>query len=390
MTGPCRRSGAPAVPTVGVEEEFLLVDRYSRLPVGRAPAVLKKASDVLGEQVQCEFFTSQAEVCTPPVLALADLRAELVRLRAALQEAAADADCRLVGSGLPVIVDGRPPDVTDTPRYRQIGAHVGAVASAAEGAVCGCHVHIGVDCRARALALNNLMRPWLPVVQALAVNSPYSAGRDTGFASWRHAAYRRWPTVGPSPRLDEPGYRRTMAGLLESGVILDPAMLYWYSRPSEHVPTLETRVTDSNADVNTTVLVAALLRGLAATLLAELPDDPDDLHDPDQGRAAPGERAPGCIALLDAAHWSAARDGLDGMAPDPVTGGLLPIHLLVDRLVDRARPGLEAAGDLGTVLRLLAVVRSSGTGADRQRAALARRGRFDDVVDDLAATTTAG
>ncbi|MEV6211529.1 glutamate--cysteine ligase [Kitasatospora sp. NPDC051914] len=379
MTAPARPRRVVEVPTVGVEEEFLLVDRHSRLPVGRAPAVVKEAADVLGEQVQTEFFTSQAEVCTLPVRSLPDLRADLVRVRSVLREAAAGADCRPVGTGMPVMTDGQPPAITDSARYRRICDHVGAVATSAEGLVCGCHVHVGVECRARALALNNLMRPWLPIVQALAVNSPFSAGRDTGYASWRHAFYRRWPTVGPAPRLDEPAYRATVGGLLDAGVILDTAMIYWYSRPSEHVPTLEVRVADTSADVDTTVLLAALVRGLAATLLSELPGD----REPAEACGTASDTT----AMIDAAHWSAALSGIDGNGPDPVSGRIVPMRCLVDRLVERARPGLEAAGDLGTVRQLLAGLRTAGTGADRQRAAFARRGRYGDVVDEMAALT---
>ncbi|MFD0531210.1 glutamate-cysteine ligase family protein [Kitasatospora arboriphila] len=108
MTAGARLRRALEVPTVGVEEEFLLVDRHSRLPVGRAPGVVKEASDVLGERVQTEFFTSQAEVCTRPARSLPELRADLVHLRAVLREAAAGADCRPVGTAMPVIADGHP------------------------------------------------------------------------------------------------------------------------------------------------------------------------------------------------------------------------------------------------------------------------------------------
>ncbi|MEW1908690.1 glutamate--cysteine ligase [Kitasatospora sp. NPDC085895] len=381
MTAGARLRRVLEVPTVGVEEEFLLVDRHSRLPVGRAPGVVKEASDVLGERVQTEFFTSQAEVCTRPARSLPELRADLVHLRAVLREAAAGADCRPVGTAMPVIADGHPPTITDSARYRRISEHVGAVATSPEGLVCGCHVHVGVPCRARALALNNRMRPWLPIVQALAVNSPFSAGRDTGYASWRHAFYRRWPTVGPAPRLDEPGYRATVGGLLDAGVILDTAMIYWYSRPSEHVPTLEVRVADTSADVDTTLLVAALVRGLATTMLAELPEDPV--------AAGPDGAGADTTAMIDAAHWSAALCGINGNGTDPVTGRVAPMRHLVDLLVERARPGLEAAGDVGTVRQLLAGLCTAGTGADRQRAAFARRGRYGDVVDELAALTAA-
>ncbi|MFD9128192.1 YbdK family carboxylate-amine ligase [Kitasatospora sp. NPDC059571] len=368
------------VTTVGVEEEFLLVECGSHLPARHGPAVVEAAAAVLGDQVQTEFFASQAEVCSSPTRSLDALRAELGRLRAVLREAATAAGCLLVGSGTPVVAGGTPP-VTGSARYRRIRVHVGSVATAPDGSVSGCHIHVGVRDRAQALALNRLIRPWLPVVQALAVNSPFSCGRDTGFASWRHPAYRRWPTVGPAPVVDEAGYLATVGALLDSRVILDPAMLYWYSRPSEHVPTLEIRIADTSADLDTTVLLAALVRALASVFLAELRSEPDG--------AGPEARSPG-TALVDAAHWASARHGLHGAGPHPATGLVQPMRVLVDALVERALPGLDAAGDTPFVLRTLGTLLSHGTGADRQRAVYGRRGRLGDVVGHLAEATAAG
>ena len=179
--------------------------------------------------------------------------------------------------------------------------------------------------------------------------------------------------------LSERYVREWLGGMFAAGYLTYDDAQQRYALPAEHVPTLEIRVADTSADVDTTLLLAALVRGLATTMLAELPEDPD--------AADAGPPGADTTAMIDAAHWSAAQSGIHGNGPDPVTGRIVPMRLLVDRLVERARPGLEAAGDLGTVRLLLSGLCAAGTGADRQRAAFARRGRYGDVVDELAALT---
>ncbi|MGW6919346.1 carboxylate-amine ligase [Kitasatospora sp. NPDC054939] len=363
------------VPTVGVEEEFLLVDPRTRAPVARAPQVIADAATVLGDRVQAEFFPVQVEVCTRPTGTLSELRADLAELRRVVGEAAAEAGCLLVASGTPVVSDGDPGEVTDTARYRRMAARYATVLDGYDGALCGCHVHLGTDGRAQALALGGRLRPWLPVVQALAVNSPFSNGRDSGFASWRSVQWARWPTVGPAPVLDEKAYEALADALVASGILMDRRMIYWYARPSEHVPTLEVRIADVNADLETVVLLAGLLRGLAAVLLDE---------------AETGAPVPGIsCGLLGAAHWRAARRGLAGAGVDPRTGRSAPMSALVDELMELAGPGLEAAGDLAAVRQGLTRLRSLGSGAARQRRVFRHRLRPADVVDELAALTLA-
>ncbi|WP_344328266.1 carboxylate-amine ligase, partial [Kitasatospora putterlickiae] len=262
---PVRRT----VPTVGVEEEFLLVDRRTRLPVARAPQVLAAAATVLDDQVQPEIFQVQVETTSRPALRLKELADDLARLRAVLVAAAADADCLLVASGTPVLCGPEPAVLTDNPRYRLMADRYPAAADGNGGALCGCHVHLGTLERGLALALGNRLRPWLPVLQAITVNSPFDAGRDSGFASWRDVRWSRWPTVGAAPLVDERGYERRADALVATGTLLDRRMIYWYTRPSEHVPTLEVRVADVSADLGTVLLLAGLLRGLGAVLLDE-------------------------------------------------------------------------------------------------------------------------
>lgn len=366
----------PAVPTFGVEEEFLLVDRRTRLPVERAPRVIADAAGELGERVQAEFFPVQVEICTRPATRLDALRADLVRMRSVVAAAAADAGCLLVASGTPVLSAAGPGRVTDDPRYHRMAARYEGVLDGYDGALCGCHIHVGVEGRGRAVALGNHLRGWLPVLQALAVNSPFSAGRDSGFASWRAVQWSRWPTVGPAPVLDDEAQYEALANaLVDCGVLLDRRMIYWYARPSEHVPTLEVRIADVNADLETVVLLAALVRGLAAVLLTDV----------EAGKPPPDVPC----GLLGAAHWRAARSGLAGDGVDPLTGRHAPMSELADRLVAFAEPGLAAAGDLAAAQQGLARLRRLGTGAARQRLAYRRHGRLTAVVDELAALTSA-
>ncbi|MCP3820014.1 glutamate--cysteine ligase [Streptomyces sp. A3M-1-3] len=368
--------GEILVPTMGVEEEFLLVDSRSRAPVARAAQVIEAASRVLGDQVQAEFYRAQVEVCTLPTTSCADLRGQLAGLRAIAAQAAREADSLLIASGTAVVPPPEPLPVTDTSRYRRMAALCGALVDGSGGVTCGCHVHIGTADRAQALLLANHLRPWLPVLQALVVNSPFSGGHDTGYGSWRSVEFGRWPTAEPPPLLDAAGYEETAEALVSSGILLDRRMIYWFARPSEHVPTLEVRVADVNADLDTTVLYAALVRGLAATLLAEA-----------RGGGGPPPDIP--VTRLHAAHWHAARYGTEGPCLDALTGRHVPVHELVNALVERATPGLVAAGDLELVRELLARRRRIGSGADRQRAVYRRRGGLRDVVDHLAAATSA-
>jgi glutamate---cysteine ligase / carboxylate-amine ligase len=109
---------------------------------------------------------------------------------------------------------------------------------AADPAVCGCHLHVGVPDRDLAVQVCNRLRRWLPVIQAPTANSPQHLGADTGYASWRCAQLHRWPGVGPTPQFDTAGdYDDTVAALIGSGAMIDHSMVYWYARPSAHYPT---------------------------------------------------------------------------------------------------------------------------------------------------------
>ncbi|GAA1863291.1 carboxylate-amine ligase [Actinomadura bangladeshensis] len=372
-------TGGPgaAAPSVGVEEEFLLVDAVSGKCVPGAGGVLAEAGAHRwagsGGSFQAELLTSQVEAATGVCRDLAGLGEQLRFGRARLAAAARSRGALLVASGTPVL-DGRPPPPAPGDRFAAIMAAFGDVVE--DYQACGCHVHVGVPGREAAVAVVNHLRPWLPVLLALSANSPFDHGRASGHAARRIVEMARFPGAGVPPwSATAAEWDARVAALVEAGVLVDASMTFWLARPSPRWPTVEVRAADAAATADEAVLQAALVRGLVGAALADLA----------AGREAP--RADG--QLCAAALWSAARHGLDCTLADPVARRPVPAWRLVDDLVARAAPALEDTGDLATVFTLLEALRRAGTGADRQRRA-ARAGGPRAVVEMLARQTRSG
>ncbi|MGB3444724.1 MAG: glutamate--cysteine ligase [Actinophytocola sp.] len=350
--------------TMGVEEEFLLVDSDGRLS-GSGPEVVDAAEESQGE-VEQELKRCQVEgvsdICRTPD----EVLAQLTGLRGQLAAAAAARGLRLLPSACPVVQETGEQEITPSPRYLRMAEWFGATARSL--ATCGCHVHVGIPDRETGVAVSNRVRPWLPVLLALTVNSPFN-GTDTGYASWRYQEWSRWPSAGPPPMfagLDE--YESTVDGMLRAGALMDRAMIYWDIRLSERHPTLEFRIADVAAVPEDATLLATLIRGLVARAL-------DD--------GGPPPELP--QAILRANLWRASREGITGSILHPLTGELGPVQSHVDDLVEHLRPVLGA--DLDFVKAGVARLREHGTGAGRQRAAFKRRGELTDVVDALVVKT---
>jgi carboxylate-amine ligase len=262
--------------------------------------------------------------------------------------------------------------VVDTPRYHRMRERFGDL-SPGPG-MCGMHVHVSIPDPESGVQVLNHLRPWLPIFQAATANSPLFNGHDTGYASWRSMLWERWPTVGPTPYLQShEQYETLVADLEASGAMLDEGMLYWYARLSAHYPTVEIRMGDVTPTLDDAMLLAALTRGLVATLLQDVRD----------GVPAPNVPHP----LLMAAHWRAAHDGLEGLNIDMATREPRPAWRLMRQLFDYVRPELDRHGDLEMATILMGRLRSHGTGAARQRAVLSRNGSVAEVVDWLASAT---
>jgi len=358
--------------TIGVEEEFLIVDGESRTLRPRAPDLVAAARETLGDAVDQELHRSQIEIQTPVCASLAELRSELARLRQGLAAAVRPSGSRIIASGThPFSVWREDPSMS--PKYEWLEREYEQLAR--EQLICGAHVHVGLADGEALIDVMNRARPWLSPILALSGNSPFWEGDDTGYASYRTELWRRWPMAGtPGPFASKAEFEALVETLLATGSIDDRARLYWDVRPSARFPTLEFRVTDVCLTVDDTVMVAGLVRGLVRSC---------------QEEARAGEPVPSVRPeLIRAATWRAARYGLDGDLVDVLAGKSVPARVMVDRLLDFAGPGLRDLGDWQEVSGLVERTFARGTGAARQRAVLARTGRLQDVVDYVVAQTT--
>ncbi|MEU7902937.1 glutamate--cysteine ligase [Actinoplanes sp. NPDC049118] len=357
--------------TLGVEEEYLLVNADEPRTAEAVDEVFAQLTEDIRDSVQHEYMRSQIESASPPQLELSDLADSMTRLRAGLAGAAERAGVRLVAVGAAPAAGSRA-RIVDVPRYHRMREHFGDLSPGA--GLNGMHVHVSVPDPETGVQILNHLRPWLPIFQAATANSPLSGGHDTGYASWRSMLWERWPTVGPTPYLEShEQYETLVSDLVASGAMLDKGMLYWYARLSANYPTVEIRMGDVCPTVDDAMLLAALARGLVSTLLREVRD----------GRPASNVPHP----LLMAAHWRAAHDGLEGLNIDMATRQTRPAWRLMRQLFEYVSPELERHGDLEMSSALLSGLRSRGTGAARQRARLSRQGTVADVVDWLAAAT---
>jgi carboxylate-amine ligase len=357
--------------TLGVEEEYLLVDAVEPRAVEAVDEVFGQLDDDIRDSVQHEYMRSQIETASPPQLELRELFDAMARLRAGLASAAERAGARLLAVGASP-GPGPHSRVVDMPRYHRMRERFGDLSPGA--GLNGMHVHVSVPDPETGVQVLNHLRPWLPIFQAATANSPLFAGHDTGYASWRSMLWERWPTVGPTPYLESHEHYETLVSdLVASGAMLDEGMLYWYARLSANYPTVEIRMGDVCPTLDDTMLLAAFARALVATILRDVRD----------GKLAPKVPHP----LLMAAHWRAAHDGLEGVNIDMATREPRPAWRLMRQLFDYVRPELDRHGDLELATVLLGRLRSRGTGAARQRALLARSGSVAEVVDWLATAT---
>ena len=371
--GPSGAVRAAAATTLGVEEEFVLLDPSTGAAVLAGPDLVRMLDGEPG--VEQELMRFQVETGTRVCTGLEDLGSELVRLRRLAAAAAAHLGCRLVASGVAPYCTPGLAALTCQPRYHELARRYGPVV--AEAGICACHVHVGVPSRDLGVQVLARLRPWLAPLLAVAANSPIADGHDTGWASWRYTIQTRWPTaVPPAVWPDADAYDTAVRRLIGRGAALDERSVYFLARLSPRYPTIEVRVADVCLDAGTAVLLAGLIRALVATALAEA------------RRGTPVATAP--ASQVTAALAAAARQGLAGAGVDPFTGQAVDALALRARLLDHVYPALRDGGDTETITRLLHRLDQQGTGADRQRALFTSAASTPAFIKALARATLSG
>jgi carboxylate-amine ligase len=359
--------------TFGVEEEFLVVDSTTGELVPRSKELLPEARLVLGDDVSPELNLCQIEVGTPVCVTNEDLRTHLVRLRQGLATAAAEVDLGIAATGTHPFTPWTEQEIDRTSeRFSNIEDIYEIVAR--QQVICGCHVHVGIDDPDLVIAVMNQSTPYLGPLLALASNSPFWHGLDSGYSSYRTQVWERWPTAGLPPVLDDrAAYDELVTRLQEIEAIEDASYLYWHIRPAMRYPTLEFRIGDVLLHPDDTVGYAALIRALVWTT----------------ARSVTNGRAPSAPEpdLIVSAIWRAGRYGLDDQLVSPSNGDLRPAADVLAEMLDHCRDGLEAHGDWDVVQDFVRRMLTDGNGATRQRRSYARDGDITAVIRDITSET---
>ncbi|WP_433230856.1 carboxylate-amine ligase [Actinomadura formosensis] len=367
--------------TFGVEEELLLVDPANGAPQAVSGSVIRYAQchdEVFlagggrSKPLETEFQREQLETATPVCTSLGELSDHIRSARLAAAQSAAG-----VGTAVAALATSPAcvrPSLTPSHRYLRMADAYGRTAD--EQLTCGCHVHVGIESPDEGVAVLDRIRPWLPPLLALSANSPFWQGADTGYDSWRHQVWSRWPSSGPTELFGSAkAYRATVEALLATGALLDEGMIYFDARLSRRYPTVEIRVPDVCLDADDAVLMAAFVRALVDTAAGawHAGEPPDRVR----------------TDLIRLAMWRAGRSGLRDDLVHPCTRRAAPARLVVTALLDHLSPALERSGDLESVTLLLRRLLERGNGARFQRAAYTRTHDIKAVVAGAVECTVA-
>lgn len=350
-------SGEPY--SIGVEEELFLVDPVSGAQTNSSKAVLARLGELEGT-VERELHACQVELITEVHGSAADAVGALAEMRRAVL----DTGTGLLGSGThPTAPEGQA-DITDKERYERIHYLLGDAAVTPVG---GLHIHVGMPDAGTAIRVFNGLRRDLPLLQALAANSPFRHGRDTGLASAREVSLRGWPRSGvPRAMRDFDDFRELTSVLTRAADVPDYTWFWWKLRPHPRLGTVEIRALDAQASLRDTAALVALVHCLALDA-AE--------------RESVGEPPP---ELVEEGIFRAARFGVHGEIPD-AQGRRRSVADLLEEALSRARgPARELRCE--TELAYLPELLGRGGGAGAQRAVYEIAG-IDAVVRELMEST---
>ncbi len=337
--------------TVGIEEEYLLVDRTTRDLVCAVPQALFAACErVLQGQVAPEFLKSQIEVGTRVHANPRAAGEELAALRKAIASLAAEHGLALVAASTHPFAVWGAQQPTERARYQAIARDLAGVGRRL--VFCGMHVHVGLDDDELRVDLMNQARYFLPHLLVLSTSSPFAEGEDTGLKCYRLAAYNELPRTGLPGRFESwQSYSSTVDVLVRSGVIEDASKIWWDLRPSARFPTLEMRITDVCTLVEDAVCVASLYVCILRMLYRIRRSN-------QTWRSYP-------LFLLSENRWRAQRYGVGGSLFDFGKAELVPFAGLIDELLGMVHEDAEALGCLLEVEHARTIV-ARGTSADRQ------------------------
>ena len=338
--------------TVGIEEEYLVVDAKTRDLVREPdPAFQERCSELTEDRSTGEFLQCQVEVGTRPHAKVPDAVADLKDLRAAIVNAAAEFGYAPIAASTHPFAKWREQIHTRKERYDTLSADLGQAVRRL--LICGCHVHVGIEDEDLRIDLLNQAAYFMPHLLVLSCSSPFWEGEDTGLASYRLTVFDALPRTGlPDLVNSYAEYQRLIQALVGAECIEDATKIWWDIRPSDKFPTLEQRVTDVCSRAEDAGTVAAMFQALLAYLYRLRTSN-------QRWRLYPR-------TLIMENRWRAQRYGETGNLVDHGKGCQLPVGALMNELVDLLSEEAEELRSLDLLSRARDVLKN-GTSATRQR-----------------------
>lgn len=337
--------------TIGIEEEYMLVDRDSRNLISQAPkTMLAECEELLVDQVSPEFLQCQIEVGTRVCTTMAEARDNLAYLRRTVAGVAERHNLALVAASTHPF--GRPSQLEHThkPRYNQLANDLQEVVR--QLVISGMHIHVGiedVDLRIDLMAQTTYI---LPHILALTTSSPFWRGRNTGLKSYRISLWDGMPRTGLPEHFDSYGeYKRHIAVLVRAGVIEDATKIWWDIRPSERYPTLEMRISDVCTRLDDALCVAAFYRCWLRMLY--------------RLRRSNQRWRRYTQFLINENRWRAHRYGIDEGLLDFGKGEIIPFDTLMEEILELLQEDAEYFGCERELGHMRTIIRE-GTSAHRQ------------------------
>ena len=351
--------------TIGVEEEFQIINPQTYALDAGVEHILPRAREILGDTVQYELILSQIEVATPICHTLAEVQTALAHHRHVLIDAAEQAGKKIAAAGTHPFSPWYEQPITPKERYQLLVRDFQRLIK--EQVIFGCHVHIGLSDGTMALEVMNRARLWLSPLLALSANSPFLDGADTSYASFRTGLWWTSPLSGPPPffpsRNEHDAFIQT---LVATKSVEDSSRIYWDIRLPERYETIEFRIMDVCMTIDEALMLAGLIRALVRTCCEAARNN----------AAVPDVRA----ELLRVANWRAARYGLEDELVDVLAERTAPARDLIERFLTFLRPALEAEGDWEHISRLVVRTLEHGNGSMRQRALFQKTRSMANVV----------
>jgi carboxylate-amine ligase len=369
--------------TLGVEEEYLLVDKETRALVVDPPEeLMKECEQRLGIQVSSELLRSQIEIGTKVCKNVQEAREDLVLLRGTIKEVANKHGLAPIAASTHPFSSWQDQKPTKKKRYDQLTVEMQGAARRL--LICGMHVHVGIENDELRIDLMNQMSYFLPHLLALSCSSPFWEGHDTGLKSYRLTVFDALPRTGVPERFASYSeYERHIRILMDAGLINDATRIWWDLRPSAKFPTLETRIMDVCTSLDDTIALASLLVCILRMLYRLRRNNQRwRMYTP---------------MLIRENRWRAMRYSFDEGLIDLAKGVVVPFDELLNELLGLVAEDAEALGCTEEINSLQHILQR-GTSAHRQleKYELERAGGASDeealmsVVDKLIHETAEG